>query len=270
MFCLEWTCNIEHPSFPYWRCKKAACDFAMPEHPLPRHTRGPSPWHFALLGFWSPQLMLRVRPGHAEALRRTKPAVLGFSQPSLGSCPKKQDGFTISMFSWLTWAGVGLQRLGAHLGYGLSYILCSTAGWHGSWLLLHVPTFATHLCRVFRDLPLGTKQLLYMQPDAGAPFQLLVLSHWGGWGHAAFLSPAENSSSLLQQATASGWLVASCMLHWGLGERGYVSKSRRPPRWLSSGGQQERGAVCRGSKGIQERRATYMWEHDTSASGKAE
>lgn len=219
--------------------------------------------------------MLRVTPGHAVSRVQRhqegpRPAVLSFSQPSLGSCPKKQGGFAISVFSWLSRVGRVLWGLRVYSGYGLPYVLFSVAGLYRSWLLPRAPTCsslcAMHLCRVSKDLPLGTKQFPPVQLVIGAPFQLLPLSCWGGWGQAASFSLAENSSALLQQATASGWPVASCVPHRGAEMRCNRERKQGASLQVFLWGTAGKGCGC--AKGRSE--VLECRKHTTSAGGKGE
>ena len=156
--------------------------------------------------------------------------MLGFSQPSPGSCPKKQVGFAISMLRWPTLAGVAPQGLGVRSGYGLPDILIPAVGRHGSWLLLRAPAccgpFATCLHWVFQDLSLGTKQLLCVQLGAGAA----PASPLGRLEPCSFPQPCRKHQ---QPPVASKclWLAGGRLPSaLGAGEGCDVSKSRSPPR----------------------------------------
>lgn len=140
--------------------------------------QGSQPSALCPLGFLSPPA---CPEGDARACSKVQRHEEGPGQqcwvspsPAQAPVPKKQDGFAIGVFSWLTQAAVGLQGLGVSLGYELPYLLFSAAGWHGSWLLPRATTccgsFATRLRRVFRYLLLGPKQLLRVQLVAGVLF----------------------------------------------------------------------------------------------------
>lgn len=181
----------------------------MPGHPSLWHTGSPSHHHFALLAFCLPQLVPTVTPGRAVTqvqLHWEGPGQQCWVSPGPAQTPvsKKQDGFANSIFKWLTRGCCGSAGAGDAFGVwpALHFIICS--GVAQGLAPASCSPFTTRLCRVFRVLPPGTKQLPWVQLVAGALSRLLPLIHWGGWGHADSFTPTKSSSSLLQQASASG------------------------------------------------------------------
>lgn len=125
---------------------------------------------------------------------------------------------------------MGLQGPGVHSGQDLLCISFPAAEWHHSWLLPPAPAcsapFTTHLCRVFRDLLPGTKQL---------PFGYSHLAS----GEAGAVQVPSALPKISEVPLAVGFQLQSALAG---GERCYVSQGRRAPCWIPSRGQQEWGA----------------------------
>lgn len=86
--------------------------------------------------------------------------------------------------------------------------------------------FTTHLCRAFRDLLPGTKQLPF-------GYSLLACEEAGATQVPSALP------KLSEVPLAVGFQLQSAL---AVGERCYVSQGRRAPCWIPSRGQQEWGA----------------------------
>lgn len=114
--------------------------------------------------------------------------------------------------------------------------------------------FTAHLRRGFRDLLPGTKQL---------PFGYSHLAS----GEAGAMQVPSALPKTAEDPLAVGFQLQSAL---AVGERSYVSQGRRAPRWISSRGQREWGAGVQDPTGVQECRATDVWEPSASASGETE
>lgn len=125
------------------------------------------------------------------------------------------------------------------------------------WLLsLPQPAAALYRSPVqgFRVPLPGTKQL---------PFGYSHLAS----GEAGALQVPSALPKTAEVPLAVGFQLQSAL---AVGERCYVSQGRRAPRWISSRGQREWGAGVQSPTGVQESRATDVWEPSASASGQTE
>lgn len=150
---------------------------------------------------------------------------------------------------------MGLQGPRGHPGSGLLCILFPAAGWlaHHSWLLPQ-PAASPLTCAGF----LGS----YSQVQSSS---LLVTPTWplGKLGPCMFPQPCQKQQKCL-------WLWGSgCTVGCG---RGVLREPRQEGPVLAFL-QGTAGTGCRraqGPAGLQECRATNMWEHNSSASGDTE